>query len=215
MFMILSQAEIGRRSGGDNVLEREGYAVSAGFSLGLVALGMGVTRLYVVNILVLTNLLFFSWVNFCLSNYVQFNWRSRGRCSWFHWHICWTIVPICRRQRTSQCICSSHRFSFLVLILSSWIIWVPNIIAVFTILPNRCGMIWGFGLSWFNFVIAFKILKKNGIKTFEFLWLTLLPDFLYRRDPSWWHYQQMITTVLQVRFVNSIPFFVPQLGSLP
>lgn len=33
--------EIGRRSGGDNVLEREGYAVSAGFSLGLVALGHG------------------------------------------------------------------------------------------------------------------------------------------------------------------------------
>jgi len=34
------QAEIGHRSGGDNVLEREGYAVSAGFALGLVALGM-------------------------------------------------------------------------------------------------------------------------------------------------------------------------------
>ncbi|KAE8695610.1 Anaphase-promoting complex subunit 1 [Hibiscus syriacus] len=34
-------SEIGRRSGGDNVLEREGYAVSAGFSLGLVALGRG------------------------------------------------------------------------------------------------------------------------------------------------------------------------------
>ncbi|KAM1253481.1 hypothetical protein ACFX2J_041359 [Malus domestica] len=33
--------EIGRRSAGDNVLEREGYAVSAGFSLGLVALGRG------------------------------------------------------------------------------------------------------------------------------------------------------------------------------
>ncbi|GAB2272646.1 hypothetical protein Dimus_007470 [Dionaea muscipula] len=33
--------EIGRRSGGDNVLEREGYAVSAGFSLGFVALGRG------------------------------------------------------------------------------------------------------------------------------------------------------------------------------
>lgn len=32
--------EIGRRSGGDNVLEREGYAVSAGFSLGLIALGV-------------------------------------------------------------------------------------------------------------------------------------------------------------------------------
>lgn len=31
---------MGRRSGGDNVLEREGHAVSAGFSLGLVALGM-------------------------------------------------------------------------------------------------------------------------------------------------------------------------------
>ncbi|KAM6598818.1 anaphase-promoting complex subunit 1 [Cannabis sativa] len=33
--------EIGRRSGGDNVLEREGYSVSAGFSLGLVAVGRG------------------------------------------------------------------------------------------------------------------------------------------------------------------------------
>ncbi|KAL2665396.1 hypothetical protein AAZX31_02G241900 [Glycine max] len=33
--------EIGRRSGGDNVLEREGHAVSAGFALGLVALGRG------------------------------------------------------------------------------------------------------------------------------------------------------------------------------
>lgn len=38
--IIFLQGEIGRRSGGDNVLEREGYAVSAGFSLGLVALGM-------------------------------------------------------------------------------------------------------------------------------------------------------------------------------
>lgn len=33
--------EIGRRSGGDNVLEREGYAVAAGYALGLVALGRG------------------------------------------------------------------------------------------------------------------------------------------------------------------------------
>ncbi|KAJ4980944.1 hypothetical protein NE237_031781 [Protea cynaroides] len=33
--------EIGRRSGGDNVLEREGYAVSAGSAMGLVALGRG------------------------------------------------------------------------------------------------------------------------------------------------------------------------------
>lgn len=40
MLVIVLQGEIGRRSGGDNVLEREGYAVSAGFSLGLVALGM-------------------------------------------------------------------------------------------------------------------------------------------------------------------------------
>ncbi|KAK4480701.1 hypothetical protein RD792_013783 [Penstemon davidsonii] len=39
MQILLS--EIGRRSGGDNVLEREGYAVAAGFSLGLVALGRG------------------------------------------------------------------------------------------------------------------------------------------------------------------------------
>lgn len=37
---LILQSEIGRRSAGDNVLEREGYAVSAGFSLGLVALGM-------------------------------------------------------------------------------------------------------------------------------------------------------------------------------
>lgn len=40
LHKLLLQGEIGRRSGGDNVLEREGYAVSAGFSLGLVALGM-------------------------------------------------------------------------------------------------------------------------------------------------------------------------------
>ncbi|WOL06876.1 anaphase-promoting complex subunit 1 isoform X1 [Canna indica] len=39
MKMLLS--EIGRRSGGDNVLEREGYAVAAGYALGLVALGRG------------------------------------------------------------------------------------------------------------------------------------------------------------------------------
>ncbi|CAI0443752.1 unnamed protein product [Linum tenue] len=39
--MQILLGEIGRRSSGDNVLEREGYAVSAGFSLGLVALGRG------------------------------------------------------------------------------------------------------------------------------------------------------------------------------
>lgn len=39
--MQILLGEIGRRSGGDNVLEREGYAVSAGFSLGLVSLGRG------------------------------------------------------------------------------------------------------------------------------------------------------------------------------
>ncbi|CAB4301392.1 unnamed protein product [Prunus armeniaca] len=39
--MQILMTEIGRRSAGDNVLEREGYAVSAGFALGLVALGRG------------------------------------------------------------------------------------------------------------------------------------------------------------------------------
>ncbi|GFY92798.1 E3 ubiquitin ligase [Actinidia rufa] len=39
--MQILLAEIGHRSGGDNVLEREGYAVSVGFSLGLVASGRG------------------------------------------------------------------------------------------------------------------------------------------------------------------------------
>ncbi|RAL51299.1 hypothetical protein DM860_010801 [Cuscuta australis] len=39
--MHILLGEIGRRSGGDNVLEREGYALSAGLSLGLVALGRG------------------------------------------------------------------------------------------------------------------------------------------------------------------------------
>ncbi|XP_020086066.1 anaphase-promoting complex subunit 1 isoform X1 [Ananas comosus] len=39
MKMLLG--EIGRRSGGDNVLEREGYSVAAGSALGLVALGRG------------------------------------------------------------------------------------------------------------------------------------------------------------------------------
>ena len=37
--MFYLQGEIGRRSGGDNVLEREGYAVAAGSALGFVALG--------------------------------------------------------------------------------------------------------------------------------------------------------------------------------
>ena len=34
-------AEIGRKPGGDNVLDREGYALAAGFALGLVTLGRG------------------------------------------------------------------------------------------------------------------------------------------------------------------------------
>ncbi|XP_078435286.1 E3 ubiquitin ligase [Wolffia australiana] len=39
--MKILLGEIGRRSGGDNVLEREGYSVAAGSALGLVALGRG------------------------------------------------------------------------------------------------------------------------------------------------------------------------------
>lgn len=39
LYFFFLQGEIGRRTTGDNVLEREGYAVSAGFSLGLLALG--------------------------------------------------------------------------------------------------------------------------------------------------------------------------------
>ncbi|XP_077233026.1 E3 ubiquitin ligase isoform X2 [Tasmannia lanceolata] len=41
LTMKILLGEIGRRSGGDNVLEREGYAVAAGSALGLVALGQG------------------------------------------------------------------------------------------------------------------------------------------------------------------------------
>ncbi|KAJ8769461.1 hypothetical protein K2173_002951 [Erythroxylum novogranatense] len=50
--MKIVLGEIGRRSGGDNVLEREGYAVSAGFALGLLALGRGEDALGVVDSLV-------------------------------------------------------------------------------------------------------------------------------------------------------------------
>ncbi|XP_075104821.1 anaphase-promoting complex subunit 1-like isoform X3 [Nicotiana tabacum] len=50
--MQILLGEIGRRSGGDNVLEREGYAVAAGFSLGLVALGRGEDALGFVDALV-------------------------------------------------------------------------------------------------------------------------------------------------------------------
>lgn len=50
LFDIYIKGEIGRRSGGDNVLEREGYAVSAGFSLGLVALGMISFIIIIVNV---------------------------------------------------------------------------------------------------------------------------------------------------------------------
>ncbi|XP_072985105.1 anaphase-promoting complex subunit 1 isoform X1 [Typha latifolia] len=41
LTMKILLGEIGRRSSGDNVLEREGYAVAAGSALGLVALGRG------------------------------------------------------------------------------------------------------------------------------------------------------------------------------
>ncbi|CAN6328614.1 unnamed protein product [Urochloa humidicola] len=41
LTMKILLGEIGRRSGGDNVLEREGYAVAAGSALGFVALGHG------------------------------------------------------------------------------------------------------------------------------------------------------------------------------
>ncbi|XP_031485584.1 anaphase-promoting complex subunit 1 isoform X2 [Nymphaea colorata] len=41
LAMDILLGEIGRRSSGDSVLEREGYAVAAGFALGLVCLGRG------------------------------------------------------------------------------------------------------------------------------------------------------------------------------
>ncbi|KAH9317547.1 hypothetical protein KI387_019316, partial [Taxus chinensis] len=41
MTMKILLDEIGRRSGGDNVLERERYAIAAGLALGLVTLGRG------------------------------------------------------------------------------------------------------------------------------------------------------------------------------
>lgn len=50
--MKILLGEIGRRSGGDNVLEREGYAVAAGSALGLVALGQGKDAFGVTNTLV-------------------------------------------------------------------------------------------------------------------------------------------------------------------
>ncbi|GMN41281.1 hypothetical protein TIFTF001_010497 [Ficus carica] len=50
--MQILLGEIGRRSGGDNVLEREGYAVSAGFSLGLVSLGRGYDALGLMDAMV-------------------------------------------------------------------------------------------------------------------------------------------------------------------
>lgn len=61
-LIIVFQGEIGRRSGGDNVLEREGYAVSAGFSLGLVSLGM---NCYSFHLLEFVNMLDFqSYLSF-------------------------------------------------------------------------------------------------------------------------------------------------------
>ncbi|XP_065870277.1 anaphase-promoting complex subunit 1 isoform X2 [Euphorbia lathyris] len=50
--MQILLGEMGRRSGGDNVLEREGYAVSAGFALGLVAVGRGEEALGLMGTLV-------------------------------------------------------------------------------------------------------------------------------------------------------------------
>uniref|UniRef100_A0A7N0U9Q1 Anaphase-promoting complex subunit 1 n=1 Tax=Kalanchoe fedtschenkoi TaxID=63787 RepID=A0A7N0U9Q1_KALFE len=50
--MQILLGEMGRRSGGDNVLEREGHAVSAGFSLGLVGLGRGKDELGIMDTVV-------------------------------------------------------------------------------------------------------------------------------------------------------------------
>eukprot|EP00268_Persea_americana_P044215 TRINITY_DN4466_c0_g1_i1.p1 TRINITY_DN4466_c0_g1~~TRINITY_DN4466_c0_g1_i1.p1 ORF type:complete len:1760 (-),score=299.95 TRINITY_DN4466_c0_g1_i1:451-5376(-) len=52
LTMKVLLGEIGRRSGGDNVLEREGYAVAAGSALGLVALGQGKDSFGIMNTLV-------------------------------------------------------------------------------------------------------------------------------------------------------------------
>ncbi|MCO5580420.1 hypothetical protein L7F22_034286 [Adiantum nelumboides] len=41
LLVAAGQAEIGRKPGSDNVLEREGYALAAGLALGLVTLGKG------------------------------------------------------------------------------------------------------------------------------------------------------------------------------
>ncbi|KAK9124538.1 hypothetical protein Sjap_014140 [Stephania japonica] len=50
--MQILLGEIGRRSGGDNALEREGYSVAAGYALGFVALGRGEDALGFVDTLV-------------------------------------------------------------------------------------------------------------------------------------------------------------------
>jgi hypothetical protein len=41
-------AEIGRKPGGDNALDREGYALAAGLALGLVTLGNELCQLIAV-----------------------------------------------------------------------------------------------------------------------------------------------------------------------
>jgi hypothetical protein len=45
------QAEIGRKPGGDNALDREGYALAAGLALGLVTLGNVLCQLKAVKLL--------------------------------------------------------------------------------------------------------------------------------------------------------------------
>ncbi|KAK9159111.1 hypothetical protein Scep_005685 [Stephania cephalantha] len=50
--MQILLGEIGRRSGCDNALEREGYSVAAGYALGFVALGRGEDALGFVDTLV-------------------------------------------------------------------------------------------------------------------------------------------------------------------
>lgn len=67
------QGEIGRRSSGDNVLEREGYAVAAGCALGLVALG----ELLAMKIINLMHVLHKSITGI-------FMCRARQRCIWLY-----------------------------------------------------------------------------------------------------------------------------------
>lgn len=124
MYVICAflQTEIGRRSAGDNVLEREGYAVSAGFALGLVALGM--------NSYVLISIVLRHGHN---SGFLMKVVEKMLLVSWTQWLINCSIILV--EKKFTMYAVESIILSLLCVIFQLCIICTPNVLHKNCVLP--------------------------------------------------------------------------------